>query len=112
MSDSDLYGDDILLWAEMQSALLRKLAAGETVSKGVDWPHIVEEIEEVGRADVRRQEQEIARLTALLAAAAARIDDLTRELADTQAELAAIREQAEAAAAHAAAAAETEPAIL
>jgi hypothetical protein len=61
-------------------------------------PHIAEEIEDVGRADAQRhQREEIARLTTLLAAAEARIDDLTRELADTQAEFAAVRDQTEAA---------------
>jgi Domain of unknown function DUF29 len=47
-SDSDLYGDDIHLWSERQGALLRRLAAGEAVSDQIDWPHIVEEIEDLG----------------------------------------------------------------
>ena len=99
MSDSDLYRDDIRLWFEIQNALLRGLAAGEAVADQVDWPHVAEEIEDLGRADAQRlnnQQQEVARLTALLAAAEARVDDLIRELADTQAELAAVRDQAEA----------------
>jgi hypothetical protein len=98
MSDSDLYRDDIRLWFEIQNALLRGLAAGEAVADQVDWPHIAEEIEDLGRADAQcpEDQQEITRLTALLAAAEARVDDLTRELADTQAELAAVRDQAEA----------------
>jgi hypothetical protein len=29
--DSDLYGEDIQLWAEQQGALLRRVAAGEAV---------------------------------------------------------------------------------
>ena len=96
MSDSELYGDYIRLWLEIQSALPRRLTAGETVIDEVDWPHIAEEIEVVERADVWRQEdqqQEIAQLTTLLAAAEARVDDLTRELADTQAELTAVLDQ-------------------
>jgi hypothetical protein len=101
MSDSDLYGDDILLWSEMQSTFLRRLAAGEAVANQIDWPHIAEKIEDLGRADAQRlddQREEIARLTALLAAAETRVDHLTRELADTRAELTVIRHQAEAAA--------------
>jgi hypothetical protein len=47
MSDSELYGEDIRLWFEVQSALLPRLAAGETVISEVDWPHIAEEIEVV-----------------------------------------------------------------
>jgi Domain of unknown function DUF29 len=43
--DSDLYGEDILLWSERQGDLLRRLAAGESVSDQVDWPHVVDEIE-------------------------------------------------------------------
>ena len=34
---SDLYGEDILLWSERQGDLLRRLAAGESVSNQVDW---------------------------------------------------------------------------
>ena len=45
--DSDLYGDDIRLWSETQSALLRRLSTGESVADQVDWPHVVEEIEQV-----------------------------------------------------------------
>jgi uncharacterized protein DUF29 len=46
MSD---YETDILAWSERQSALLRRLAAGERVNDAdLDWPNIVEEIESVG----------------------------------------------------------------
>ena len=72
MSDSDLYGDDIRLWSERQGALLRRLAAGEAVSEQVDWPHVVEEIEDLGHGDAHpRLQDEIAQLTARLAAAEA-----------------------------------------
>jgi len=47
-SNSDLYGDDIRLWSERQAGLLRRLAAGEAVSEQVDWPHVVDEIEDLG----------------------------------------------------------------
>jgi hypothetical protein len=50
---SDLYEDDILLWAERQSDLLRSRAAGELVNDGeLDWPNIAEEIEDAGRSQV------------------------------------------------------------
>jgi Domain of unknown function DUF29 len=64
MSDSDLYGEDILLWSELQSALLRRLAAGEAGANKVDWPHVDEEIEDLGRADAQcpEDQQEITRL--------------------------------------------------
>ena len=43
--DSDLCGEDIRLWSETQSALLRRLSTGEAVADQVDWPHVVEEID-------------------------------------------------------------------
>ena len=50
---SDLYEDDILLWAERQSDLLRRRAAGELVNDGeLDWPNIAEEIEDAGRSQL------------------------------------------------------------
>ena len=124
-SHSDLYGDDILLWSEKQGALLRRLSVGERVNDQVDWPHVVEEIEEVGRDRAQRSansptdpKAEIARLTARLAAAEAkveefraRLDDMAAELADAQAELAAAQDQAEAASARAVAAVEAEQAV-
>jgi hypothetical protein len=46
---SDLYDDDIVLWSERQSELLRRRAAGELVNDAeLDWPNIAEEIESVG----------------------------------------------------------------
>jgi hypothetical protein len=50
----DLYEEDILLWSERQAALLRRLAAGERVNdRDLDWPNIGEEIETVGRSELR-----------------------------------------------------------
>jgi hypothetical protein len=52
MSDrADLYERDILLWSEQQAELLRRLARGERVN-GVDWAHVVEEIEDVGNSEL------------------------------------------------------------
>jgi chromosome segregation ATPase len=118
--DSDLYGEDIHLWSERQAALLRRLAAGEAVTDQVDWPHVVEEIEDLGHGlgQCPYDQDEIARLTALLEAAEARVielraklDDLTGRLSGTQAELASAQGQAEAATARAVAAVEAEQAI-
>jgi hypothetical protein len=51
---SGLYDDDILLWSEHQAALLRRLASGEHVTdRDLDWPNISEEIEAVGRSELR-----------------------------------------------------------
>jgi hypothetical protein len=51
---SDLYGDDILMWSERQAELLRRRAAGELVNDAeLDWANIAEEIEDVGRSELR-----------------------------------------------------------
>jgi Domain of unknown function DUF29 len=47
------YDTDIVLWSEHQAALLRRLAAGERVNDQLDFPHLIEEIEDVG-GSVRR----------------------------------------------------------
>ena len=47
------YDSDILLWSERQGALLRRRAAGELINENeLDWPHIAEEIESVGRSQL------------------------------------------------------------
>jgi chromosome segregation ATPase len=118
-SDSDLYGDDIRLWSERQGALLRRLSAGEAVSDRVDWQHVVGEIEDLGHDYAQRAaHDEIARLTARLAAAEAevnelraRLEALTGKLTDTQVELANTQDQVETATARAVAAVESEQAV-
>jgi len=53
---SDLYDDGVLLWSERQAALLRRIAAGEPVNERPDWPTITDEVESVGRSDLRAVE--------------------------------------------------------
>lgn len=50
---TDLYGDDIVIWSERQAELLRRIAAGEPVNEAPDWHNIAEEIEDVGRGELR-----------------------------------------------------------
>jgi len=57
----DLYESDILEWSEHQAALLRRVAAGERVN-GVDWANIIEELEAVGRSELRACESMIRQL--------------------------------------------------
>jgi hypothetical protein len=57
----DLYDDDVLLWSERQGALLRRMAAGEPVNERPDWPNIIEEVESVGRSDLRAVESLLLR---------------------------------------------------
>ncbi len=49
----DLYRHDALLWAEQQAVLLRRLAAGEGVNDMVDWPNVIEELQDVGLSELR-----------------------------------------------------------
>ncbi len=53
MSD---YDTDVLLWSERQGRLLRRLAAGERLNDQIDWDHVVEEVESVGRSELHRTE--------------------------------------------------------
>jgi len=48
-----LYEHDALAWADHQAALLRRLAAGEGVNEAVDWPHVIEEVQDVGLSELR-----------------------------------------------------------
>ena len=52
MPDS-LYEHDALAWADHQAALLRQLASGEGVNEAVDWPHVIEEVQDVGLSELR-----------------------------------------------------------
>ena len=47
----DLYERDILEWSARQADLLRRLATDEN-HNGVDWSHVIEEIEAVGTAQL------------------------------------------------------------
>lgn len=48
-----LYDRDVLIWSEQQADLLRRLAAGERVNDAVDWPNLIEEVEALGRSELR-----------------------------------------------------------
>lgn len=48
-----LYERDILGWAEEQAALLRRLANGERVNAAIDWPHVIEEVQDLGLSELR-----------------------------------------------------------
>jgi len=89
------------------------------VSDQVDWPHLVEEIEDLRHDDAHRLvKDEVARLTTRLAAAEAevvalraRLEDLTGKLTETQAELVTTQDEAETATARAMAAVASEQAM-
>ncbi len=48
-----LYEHDALAWADHQAALLRRVAASESVNEAVDWPHVVEEVQDVGLSELQ-----------------------------------------------------------
>ena len=64
MSD-DLYERDILVWSEHQADLIRRLARGERVND-IDWDHVAEEIEDVGRSQLNAVESLLGRMLAHL----------------------------------------------
>ena len=48
----DLYHRDLLAWSQHQADLLRRLGRGERVND-IDWELVAEEIEDVGRSELR-----------------------------------------------------------
>ena len=48
-----LYERDALAWSDQQANLLRRLAAGERLNEAVDWPNVIEEIQDVGLSELR-----------------------------------------------------------
>jgi hypothetical protein len=48
-----LYQRDALAWAEHQAVLLRRLASGERLNEAIDWPNVIEEIQDVGLSELR-----------------------------------------------------------
>jgi hypothetical protein len=53
MAAQTLYDQDFLTWTEQQADLLERLAAGERVNDFVDWPHVIEELRDLGASQVR-----------------------------------------------------------
>jgi hypothetical protein len=49
-----LYERDALAWAERQADLLARIAAGEQPNEMVDWPHVIEEVRDVGLSELRQ----------------------------------------------------------
>lgn len=49
----DLYERDALAWSEHQVALLRRISEGGKPNEEPDWPNLIEEIEAMGRNELR-----------------------------------------------------------
>jgi hypothetical protein len=60
LDGAELYEHDILLWSEQQAELLRRLARGERVN-GVNWDHVVEEIDDMGNSELHAVTSLLAR---------------------------------------------------
>ena len=60
--DTDLYDRDFVAWTEAQAAELRAAAAAR-VNLPIDWEHLAEEIESLGKSDARALEN---RLTTII----------------------------------------------
>jgi hypothetical protein len=59
---SDLYENDILTWSERQAELPRRRATGEPVNdEDIDWLNVAEEIEDLGKSEVRAVRSHIVR---------------------------------------------------
>lgn len=65
---NDLYDTDLLQWSEHQGALLRRRAAGELINEAeLDWPHVAEEIEALGKSERSALASRIATIIEYLA---------------------------------------------
>ena len=53
MGEPSLYETDILAWSEQQAAALRELAARRDLPNALDLANVIEEIEAVGRNELR-----------------------------------------------------------
>jgi hypothetical protein len=93
---SELYEADILDWSKRQAALLRRVAASERINdEALDWPNIIEEIESVGRSELRACESFLVQ--ALLHELKVRAWPLSRDVPHWQAEARGFRDDAAAA---------------
>jgi cytochrome P450 len=59
--DGSLYDEDYYTWAKRQAAALRALSA-RAPSNEVDWANVIEEMETLGRSEVRGVSSNLARL--------------------------------------------------
>jgi hypothetical protein len=87
---NDLYDEDILIWSEQQSELLRRRAANS-----LDWDNLAEEIEDVGRSQLHAVESHLVQ--ALLRDLKADAWPQSREVPHWRAEARGQRDDAKAA---------------
>jgi hypothetical protein len=61
MAEVDLYEEDFIAWTEQQAQALRR-AARHPSNLGLDWEHLAEEIEDLGKSYRRAVVSEVARV--------------------------------------------------
>jgi hypothetical protein len=84
---NDLYNDDTLTWSEQQAELLRRRSAN-----ALDWANLAEEIEDVGRSQLRAVESHLVQ--ALLHGLKAEAWPLSRDVPHWRAEARGQRDDA------------------
>jgi len=84
---NDLYAEDILTWSEQQAALLRRRSAN-----ALDWDNLAEEIEDLGRSQLRAVESHL--IQALLHDLKAEAWPLSRDVPHWRAEARGHRDDA------------------
>ena len=57
-----LYDEDFVAWSREQAAALRRLAATRPGVSGIDFPHLIEEVEDLGRAESRAVVSQLRRI--------------------------------------------------
>ena len=87
---NDLYDDDILVWSEQQAEALRRRSAN-----ALDWDNLAEEIEDVGRSQLRAVESHLVQ--ALLHDLKAEAWPLSRDVPHWRAEARGQRDDARSA---------------
>lgn len=90
--DGSLYDEDYYAWVKGQAAALRALSA-QQVSNDVDWPHLIDEVEDLGKSVVRAVQRALVRLMEHAALLALAPDD-HRDRVHWLVEMAAFRDQA------------------
>ena len=87
---NDLYDEDILIWSEQQAEMLRRRSAN-----ALDWDNLADEIEDVGRSQLRAVESHL--IQALLHDFKAQAWPLSRDVPHWRAEARGQRDDARAA---------------
>ena len=59
---SDLYDSDFYLWTQAQADALRAAGKGQRGSNAVEWERVAEEVEDLGKSDLREVRSYVTRI--------------------------------------------------